>query len=418
MKTNNKKTVAIILTLLMIIICFTTSIVPVKATNEIKETQFIANQNAGTKQNDKILKYFEQLNTTRGISYNENKSLGYPEYYGGSYLNEQGNLVVLLKSNNNNSNAIYLLRNVSENDSLNYEYVKYSLSELTSYIKLIKNYKQNNGNDLLAQDITSWALYDKDNIIEVCIKNLTTEKINLFKKNIINTDAIIFKNVTDTPQFCSDIDDEDNTSSSGFLIYAGTPVSVNGIRQISLGFPAYRDINNGRQYGFVTCAHNVYVDDYISTEDGATSAPINRIGTVEMRRLGYQYDVSFVSLESDERGSCAIDDTFSTLIPSNEEISYPVAGKKVHVDSRYKNSASGNILSTNFSGTTEGVYFENLVKISVKVKKGDSGGLVSSDGFIPLQRVQEGIISQRDVDNYALVCSAHNIVNLWYLTCY
>lgn len=190
-----------------------------------------------------------------------------------------------------------------------------------------------------------------------------------------------------------------------------------------MGFPVYRDITSGRQYGFIMCSHNLSVGDYVFEED-SDGQPTSIAGIVRLTRLGLKYDVSFVSLYENASCSRNINKTLFSLIPSNDEITHPVCGRKVFYNSRNQSNSSGSIISTNFSGsiynevTHETTWMENLVQTNIPVDAGDSGGLVSSQGVSVGDRIQEGIIIAKDGSHRSLVCSAYDIVNLWYLTCY
>lgn len=278
-------------------------------------------------------------------------------------------------------------------------------------------YKQNHKNNPLSNSITSCTLNDKENYIEVGIKALTNRKIDEFKQTITSSNAIVFINKTKFSEYCSEENNSTTFSTiSPDAIKAGIPIEINGTTKISLGFPVYRDISSGRQYGFVTCGHSLNVNDLINT-----TIPYQQpLGVIRLQRLGGAYDVSFISLNSGKTGSNAINNTLLYLTPSNEEINHPIVGKTVYLNTRSKTNTSGVITSTNWSGYTDGVFFEHLTKLSSHVKQGDSGGLVSSQSPGPHinERIQEGIVSQKDEDNCALICSAYDIVNLWYLTCY
>ncbi len=329
---------------------------------------------------------------------------------------------MLLKNKSDKVKSI--LKNVTENESLKFEVAKYSYVELCKMMEIIMDYKKKHENEDYAKDIISCELNDKENNIDVKIKNITDEKIKFFKENILDDESLIFKNCTKEMVYCSEATNKNDikTTNATLLLKAGMPLYVNGIGAISLGFPVYRDINSGRQYGFVTCVHSIKLDDNIVYYD-SRDYPIV-VGEVKLLRLGGKYDVSFVSVNSNASCSPAINKTLYSLIRSNDEIDYPVAGKKVFMNSKYHNDTTSTILSTNWCGTAGDkngnnyAYYENCLRLSGPSKPGDSGGLISSQGPTLNTRVQEGIIIASDGSTDTIACSAYNIVNLWYLTCY
>lgn len=109
--------------------------------------------------------------------------------------------------------------------------------------------------------------------------------------------------------------------TDSIVVRPGLEVLGPGAGAYSLGFRAYRDINSGRQYGFVTCAHNLNVGAKITYFSDTDYMPV---GEVKLLRLGGAYDVSFVALNSGVSSSNTITRTPYTLIPSNEEIDHPI----------------------------------------------------------------------------------------------
>lgn len=403
--------ITVLCTILVLITCITlTFTFPVNAQTP-KDESIAVKQYDGTKQNNKILNSFKQDN--RQIKSIESETdLKYPDYYGGSYLNENGELVILLKET---SNLIRTnLRTIADNQSLQFESATYSYEELNQMVNQISEYKKAN-NDRLAEAIDAWALNDKENTIEVYIKNLDDDLISLFKSNVNNSTSFIFKDAGTGFAYTSCQEEKENETSSvlsTLVMRPGMGISGSNGRTYSIGFPVYRDINSGRQYGFVTAAHYLNVGNTIY--NGTTS---NAIGTVRLNKLGGPYDVSFVSLNSNTNCSNTISKTAYSLIPSNEEIDYPVYGKLVYLNASNHTNASGYINSTNFSLTTSLASHTGLIKASYTSSTSDSGGLVSSSGPNNYSRVQEGT-HMGSYSGDGVFCSASNIVNLWYLTCY
>lgn len=413
--------VAIVVTFCLGITCRT---ITANATKQKSVKEIETSQYNSVKQNIKILSAFDSEALRKSTDSKEKTRLNYPDYYGGSYLNEDGELVVLVKPTATEE-ELHSLRDISENDELIYEAAEFSYSELCKMIHNAMEYVNSHKTEDYSNDICSCSLNDKDNRIEVTIYNLTDKKIAYFRDKISDSDAFYFVNAeknTYSDKFSASTKNETNNEGSNILVKAGSPINSMG-KKISMGFPAYRDITSGRQYGFVTCAHNLSDNNPIFYE--VNEQPQGVIGTVQMRRLGGAYDVSFVNTNAGYTASRAIDKTLYSLIPSNDEIAYPVYGRTVYANTRHNTDTQGYINSTNFCGSvshdssgTNTTYYENLVKTTIPVTYGASGGLLSSQGPFIGDRVQEGIFVSSCENNQSLVCSAHNIVNLWYLTCY
>lgn len=391
------------------------------------------NQNEGTKQNNNILNYFQDSIVKSRVAYDTNNiELSYPEYYGGSYLNDDGKLVILLK--NNDISIQRTLKSVSNNNNLIFESANYSYAELTQYILDILKYQESKlstQNSVktydIAEDIIDCTLDDKNNKIIVGIRNLNDNKIKLFKKNVIDSDAIEFTNKLYKNSYVSNknsllinpiTETNISTLSTNYGVRPGMSIIASNTSIYSVGFPVRRgDPVNGYQYGFLTAGHFM--------EEGYSIITTNYgevVGTVESVAFGGKYDVSFVELNDGYTCSNNIYQTPYSLVTSNLDIDHPVVGKVVY---KYgcKGYTSGTILSTNYA--FQGIVSHyGLVKSSYASQEGDSGGLIaSSSPDSPYTKIQEGIHAGNVLDNNGNVeasyyCSASNIVNLWYLVCY
>ncbi|MDD6988470.1 hypothetical protein [Ruminococcus sp.] len=404
--------------------------------NEEKDLQAV--QFESTQQNNNILNYFENNIIKSRQNYDRiNIELSYPDYYGGSYLDENGELIILLK--NGNENIRNNLKTVSLNEELQFEQADFSYAELTEIINFIMSYQENNydnnskGEYNIAKDIVDCTLDDKNNKIIVGIRNLTSDKIDVFKNQILDSSAIEFVERTYTPKSFGQNNYSSNNSNidtTAIVNNARSLVTVrpgmelfmsnkNGNMTYSLGIPMYRTITSGKQYGFVTAGHELAVNDFFT--DLSTST---RVGTVKLNRVGGKYDVSFVALESGVTCSDNIKDTPYSLYPSNEELTKPVNGKLVYAYGA-KTYTSGKITTTNYSYYNEKLKtsFSGMIGANYFSKPGDSGGLVASSGSDNYTKIQEGITCGGQYDNNdnlvgTYYCSVGNIVNLWYLVCY
>lgn len=124
---------------------------------------------------------------TRNIS----SSTDFPEYYGGCYINEEGNLVVLIKEEKHEYAQRFLTRSLSS--SIKYETCQYSYNELQQVVDEIRQ-KASAGNEFLFNNVSLYGISEKENSVEVGLLNNTPSVIQEFKKQICDSKTIKFCN--------------------------------------------------------------------------------------------------------------------------------------------------------------------------------------------------------------------------------
>lgn len=148
----------------------------------------IERQNLAIEAYEKLLEYFD----TEGFKDGE-----YPDYYGGAYINDSEELVIMLVEGK--SETITKLSSIADN--LKVEKVKYSYNEIMDTINKIGHEISTSLNEeaeglsakSVFSDVTGTVLLDPDNSIEVYIKGITDSKTREFKENFENEDIFIFK---------------------------------------------------------------------------------------------------------------------------------------------------------------------------------------------------------------------------------
>lgn len=390
---------------------------------------------SSVRQNTRIIEYFRKDIVSKNSNVDMEKlSLEYPDYYGGSYINKNHELVILLKDDSKSVRNILI--SIAENKNLIFKKAKYSYAELTKSIDYImgtkeKYLKNEDDSFMIAKDIVSCTLNDVQNNIEVNIKNLNQTKITNFYKYFSKVSEVHF--VDDKSEFVYDdyidnsrsddiITSKNKSSSLTSTINSGASVFIKYGLSCSMAFPTSRVISSGTQYGFVTCAHGSAVGREVWKSDYS-----KKLGVIKLRKLGGKYDVSFVACSSGVTCSNVIKNTLNYLEPSNYEIDYPIVGETVQKYGRNGNTL-GKVKSTNFSinvkqsdGTT--TKYSGITKASYPASGGDSGGLIARPLSLEVLRMaQEGVhighTSQNGEWKYSYYCSAADIVNLWYLSCY
>ena len=333
-----------------------------------------------------------------------NRATNYPDYYAGSYIDDDGKLAVMLTDNS--PEIRQALTDAAGNSAVRFESATYSYEELTQMANVI--YEKMKENQLskkdgthqpnICDDIRYAMLLDDQNVISVNIHGLTEEKIQSFKNEILDSSAIVFENTNDSFQYLAG-------TAPGQKIQ-------NNWYTFSAAFRVHRYTTSGEESGFLTCAHaNNNVNTVIQSASGS------RMGTVQLRRIGGAYDLAYVKLDSGSAMTNIINNTYYTLTGDNDHIATPTLNKFVVLYGATSGSTSGYIKSTNYIGAgADGVAFSGLIAASFNSQSGDSGGLICSDkngyGFNTM-----GILCGK-TSQYSVFTSAIKAVNLWYLTRY
>lgn len=117
----------------------------------------------------------------------------YPDYYGGSYYDENGQLAILIVTGFNvKKECIDSLLEISD-----YYIVgcKYSYNDILCVHKYLNDFFMNEYNDFIINKITinSLGINLKENTVFVSLKDSTNENINLFRKQVCNSPIISFE---------------------------------------------------------------------------------------------------------------------------------------------------------------------------------------------------------------------------------
>lgn len=266
----------------------------------------------------------------------------YPDYYGGSYIDNDGNLVVYVKADNETiKQRTNLLSSLANSNDIKYKQADYSYNILNSIMNKLNEYKLNNNNNNIANNFNSYYISDIENAVIVNLEDINEEKINEFKKNVVESPAIIFKkasgeNIDQISVNCG----EKITSSRG---------------SASLGYKA----KIGTTVGFFTAGHAAYVGDIVK-HDGTD------IGECTKSQYGGTVDAAFFKVNSSTTITNIINGTSNTL---STQISEPGVGTTINFNGQYTKK-SGKILSTNYSMSIDGSTFTNLTQVDIITQSG------------------------------------------------
>lgn len=283
------------------------------------------------------MKLLESFGMTKTRSLNVSD---YPDYYGGSYINKDGKLVVFLKGEMENTKAT-LIKLIGDNDVI---YIKgdYSYTELNNVLTKITLFIGRNKESQIADNIKYYYLDDFKNNVVVELAKADKIDVKKFKTEVENFSGIVFKECT--REF------KDHSLSPGSSI--GKP---NGVA--SMGYRATRFNADG----FVTAGH---------AYDIGTPAYYNntQIGSCDYSIQGGSVDAAFISVTS-----------FSNILNNGDLIGeeYNIwAGDNVTKLGQTISQSEGYITSTNLNVNVGGINYTDMGEATYLSAIGDSGGAV------------------------------------------
>lgn len=298
----------------------------------------------------------------------------YPDYFGGMYIsNDSKKLIVQVVKDNISPEKVLEYETYKElilgDNRVNIEYVnnnyKY-LNNVNSKIIDLFNKEIKYSHDFVGNYIDIY-----NNVVVVEIDEESPIDINELKNIYIDTNNIKF------------IKKSKHVDS----LKAGGGIKTKGIsNSCSMGFRAKV---NGK-VGYITAGHC-----YNNTGESSTG------GTVTLRQYGGTIDAAFVK----KTGSISLYNTLAytgngiTALNTVGMTPFLPAGTAVArsgVSSHYK---SGTVISNNYSGYWNGVYFTSLVSTNVYVLGGDSGGPVFFPNIINDGATLIGVVKGRDSNN-------------------
>lgn len=241
-------------------------IIDEKTTRRIKESK-------SSLQYEKLMDSFEETETGELI---------YPDYYGGSYIDDDGGFVVCVVATNAEEKK-YTSKSIEETihaSDFKIKSVKYSYNELEEMMEFLNKYKQNTRDSEIAKSWSGHFLSDSDNAIFVELDVVSDEQISLFRKEVTDSPMISFINSGGQGVDCANL-------NSG----RGTNNATTGMS----GSMGYRASINGR-IGFVTAAHVASVGDVIK---GTSST----IGEVTISQNWGSVDAAFLEITSTHNGN-------------------------------------------------------------------------------------------------------------------
>ena len=309
------------------------------------DSEFLENHDSSVIDYQKMLDSF--LKTRSG-------DIIYPEYYGGAYIDDEGDLIVYTKYP---AIAEFNLANATSG-SIDFEIkaAEYSYNELNDMMDLLNDFKEKNNNSKTARNFNTYWLSDSTNEIVVALEDMSPNRIMQFRKQVVDSPMITFQQAE--PAYLTT-----NIHPGAEVVRTISP-SGNGS---SVGYRAKRNGVNG----YVTAAHAVSLNDSMLLKGGRIH------GKVTAWRYSGSVDAAFVRTDSGftPTNSLRLSSGTNTL---STTLSQPGVGTVINKLGRTTGHSSGKIVSTNTSYTYNGRTITNLTSANLNVNNGDSGGIVYS----------------------------------------
>jgi len=142
------------------------------------------------------LEIFEQLHSVL-LQSTDGRSEVYPDFFGGAYIDENGNLVILL------TEAVAYdalgsggMRDGLSDKGISFRFVEFSAAELESINDAIYEIISpifGTSYCIYADNVVFWGIDDRTNRLVVQLEILTDEKITGFRENIFDSPALYFE---------------------------------------------------------------------------------------------------------------------------------------------------------------------------------------------------------------------------------
>ena len=304
----------------------------------------------------------------------ENEKTIYPDNFGGSYVNENNELVVQIVNNLKAKKLKYnsAKKEITLDNDIIKEVVNYSYNDLTEVNDAIINYFSNHRAD---EYFVGNYVDVKNNIVVVELKEINNDYINKFKREVINSNMIEFK-----------VGERATTASSskagGNFTYETTftkgSATITRSGSCSIGARAKR---NGVS-GYITAGH-CFGDMGYNT---STTLTTTSIGTFVTRSYSSSMDAAFIKLNSGNTVTNNLNDSgYQAKFINTTGQNYYTVGTTVAKDGAASKYSNGTIHTLNYSITdSSGVYHTNIVRANLSSANGDSGGPVFTVNTITL----------------------------------
>ncbi|QIH31383.1 hypothetical protein [Sphingobacterium sp. DR205] len=115
--------------------------------------------------------------------------MAYPDYYGGAYVSENGQLTVYIKQDNEQIKQEVI--GIAGTKDIAFKCFDYTY--LTELMGRLNDFVRSKKDPKLIENISTFSLLEKENKIEVGLLDCSPEKIGEFRKSVLDSPVLSFK---------------------------------------------------------------------------------------------------------------------------------------------------------------------------------------------------------------------------------
>ena len=305
-------------------------------------------------------------------------------HFAGVYIDEEKQMVILLNCENDECKETlskigfendYIIKQCEGSYFINHDIslkIGQTLSEIWNRVSNGEGTEEEK--ELMEYQPTT-IFSDKENKIRVLLVSDTTDELavakSIFKKLVGDYDCLIFESAKE----------EDVTFDHYYYpVQSGCGIMTSGGYLYSVGYRARYLSNHIYVNGIVTSAHGNAIGQTVYLLPFSTSTPLN-IGSITIREYSSYADSSFVQLSGNYQGDNSVyyTDAFggtSNGITLSSYYSTVAVGDTVYKSGRSTYLTSGEVYSTGFNGTINGLNMIDLFMVFEQIAQpGDSGGI-------------------------------------------
>ena len=113
------------------------------------------------------------------------------DYYAGSYIDADGNLIINIKGDLDEGKAKII--SIIGDEQVQFRKKQFSHKELSDIMTYLNEFAEKPENSKYIENLSSWALMERENHVEVCMIEMNEKAKEDFKNHILDSDAIVFK---------------------------------------------------------------------------------------------------------------------------------------------------------------------------------------------------------------------------------
>lgn len=290
----------------------------------------------------------------------------YPDYYGGVYVDDNRDIIVLSKDVNASVRSDLTKRMAT--DVYKVKECDYSYNQLQTLFEEITQLWLNSNNDDLfdAVSLVSFGINDFTNRVQIDLLDCSDANIQKFRQSIKDSPMLSFEKANGKIV---------QTTATKTNISPGARIENAKGSGASVG---YRAMKSGVE-GFLTVGHFVSKGDKVKL-NGV------EIGVCEESQFSGTLDAAWIKVT--DTTYTPSQNTVMGVTLSTQTISTPVAGVYVNMEGHksmlqrekvLQNTINGNYTYEDKNGVEQKTKVQNLTKAAYKCQKGDSGGVVYTD---------------------------------------